>query len=87
MRTTIFSKAIRLQKYLNETGGGNNKLFFEYDFGDKEKNIQVELTVEDNKTLIKNTGLHGTINIDNQNCLDSYKIGVIFYLLKKQMRR
>ena len=80
----IFKKAIKNQKYLKEIGRGQNKIFFEYDFGDKDKNVQVELKVEDNFTFITDTSKAGSIN---DRALNQYKLGVIFYLFNKFRRQ
>ncbi len=84
MRNLIFSKAIELQALLEFTGSGQNKEHFKFKFDNEDKNILVELKVEDNRTEISCTCLHSTLNPE---ALCSYKLAVIFYKLKKELRR
>lgn len=80
----IFANAVKLQKYLNEVGICHNKMFFEYDFGkEKEENIQVELRIEKNFTYISDTSKMGSVN---DRSLNSYKLGVIYYLFRNYLK-
>ncbi len=83
MKTTLFSKAIKLQEYLKETGTSHNKLFFEFEFPN-EDNILCELFIEENKTLLSCTCTHGSVCYE---ALCSHKLAVIFFMFKKQMKR
>ena len=82
MKVSLIQKAINLQEYLKETGTCHNKLYFEYDFGNKEKNIPIEVETGDNCTIVKCKCLHHSMHWLS---LCSYSLGVIFYLFRKQM--
>ncbi len=82
MNPTLFLKAIKLQDKLVEQGNTREAMYFEFDF--KDKPILVSLKVEDNKSLISCTCLHGSINYE---ALCSHKLAVLFYLFKKELRR
>ncbi len=84
MRTLIFENAIRLQKYLEEYGTWHNKIKFEFKFENQEQNILADISIDENKTTLSCTCMHGSVC---PTALCSHKLAIIFFLFKKQMRR
>ena len=85
MKTTLFSKAVELQKYLKETGTGHNKIYFRFEFGkDSSNDISTIISIEENKTIISCDCKAGSIHYE---AICSHKLAVIFFMFKKQMKR
>lgn len=85
IRVTLFSKAIRLQQFLKETGRTHNKLHFRFEFEkEPEKDITTWIEIDNGKTVMSCTCVHGSVHYE---ALCSHKLAVIFYLFKQQMRK
>ena len=84
MRLMIFAEAIKLQQYLEVYGTWHNKISFEFKFENQESNIMTDIFIDENKTLMSCTCMHGSVNHE---ALCSHKLAVIFYFFKKQMRK
>ncbi len=84
MRNILYLKAIENQDKLKLKGTGRGEECYEFEFNNEDKNILVQLKVVDNKTEISCTCLHSTMNHE---ALCSYKLAVLFFKFKEQMRK
>jgi len=82
MKTTLFSKAIKLQENLTIQGTTSNTTYYEFDF--KDKPVLVSIRIEDNTTIIKCSCTHSSLHPE---ALCSYRLACCFYEFKQEMRR